>query len=196
MKQELVAFNFFKTQQLVSATIDAVSTALDEHFVPKNFGYYHISREEALEKHSVKLTSKMLDQPDDRLCLIAYCTYNYIGKPSDFELQRKTFTLHMKLNLLKQLYIVLPSGYILEAAGPFFCDAENNDAENIRHHYKHSDLLLFLEEDDFFIFDRGFRDVVQETTENGINVMMPALLNGKRKNFSCEEANESRKVFL
>lgn len=178
----------------MSSTIDAVSAALDEHFVSKHLGYYHITREEALEKHSIKLTSKVLGQPETRLCLIADCTYNFIEKPSDFELQRKTFSLHKSRNLLKPLYIVIPSGYILEVAGPYFCDAKNNDAANIRHHYRHSDLLLFLEEDDFFIFDRGFRDVVKETTENGHNVKMPALLSGKRTHFTCEEANESRKV--
>lgn len=196
MKQEIVAYNFSTTQQIVSSTIDTVSATLDEHFVPKNLGYYHITREEALERHSVRLTSKVLGQAESRLCLIADCTYNYIEKPSDFELQRKTFSLHKKRNLLKPLYVVLPSGYILEAAGPYFCDANNNDAVNIRHHYNHSDLLLFLEEDDFFIFDRGFRDVVQETVRNGHKVMMPALLNGKRTSFTCEEANESRKVSL
>ncbi len=194
IKQEIIAFNFSTTQQVVSSTIDAVSSALDEFFVPKYLGYYHITREEALQKHSIKLTSKVLGQSEDRLCLIADCTYNYIEKPSDFKLQRKTFSLHKKRNLLKPLYIVLPSGYILEAAGPYFCDANNNDAVNIRHHYKHSDILLFLEEDDFFIFDRGFRDVVKETNENGHSVMMPALLGGKRTNFTCEEANNSRKV--
>lgn len=196
VKQELIAFNFGTYQQVVSSTIDAVSVALEEHFVPKHLGYYHITREEALEKHSIKLTSTILGQPENRLCLIADCTYNYIEAPSNFELQRKTFSLHKKRNLIKPLYIVLPSGYILEAAGPYFCDAKNNDAANIRHHYKHSDLLLFLEEDDFFIFDRGFRDVVSETSTNGQAVFMPCLLGGKRTHFTCEEANESRKVCL
>ncbi len=178
----------------MSSTINAVSAALDEFFVPKHLGYYRITREEALEKHSIKLTSKVLGQPETRLCLIADCTYNYIEKPSDFEMQRKTFSLHKSRYLIKPLYIVFPSGYILEAAGPYFCDAKNNDAANIRHNYRHSDLLLFLEEDDVFIFDRGFRDVVQQTTENGHHVMMPALLGGKRTHFTCEKANESRKV--
>lgn len=194
MKQEIIAHNFSTTQQVVSSTIDAVSAALHEHFVPKHLGYYHITRDEALEKHSIKLTSKVLGQPETSLCLVADCTYNFIEKPSNFELQRKTFSLHKLRNLLKPLYIVFPNGYILEAAGPYYCDAKNNDAANIRHHYRHSDLLLFLEEEDFFIFDRGFRDVVKETTDNGQKVMMPALLGPKRSHFTCEEANESRKV--
>lgn len=194
MKQEVIAHNFSTTQQVVSKTIDAVSLALEEHFVPKYLGYHHITREEALSKHSIQLTSKVLEQPERRLCLICDGTYNYIEKPADFELQRKTFSGHKKRNLLKPLYIVLPTGYILEAAGPYFCDAKNNDAANIRHHYKHSDLLLFLEEEDYFLFDRGYRDVVDETEENGQSVFMPSLLTGKRTHFTTEEANSSRKV--
>lgn len=194
MKQEIIAYNFSTSQQVVSQAIDSVSVALEQHFVPKHLGYLHITHEEALEKHSIKLTTNVLGKSESRLCVIADCTYNYIEKPSDFELQRKTFSAHKKRNLLKPLYLVFPSGYILEAAGPYFCDAKNNDAANIRHHYKHSDILLFLEEDDFFIFDRGFRDVVDETTAQGQSVFMPTLLSGKRTHFDCEEANESRKV--
>lgn len=91
IKQELIAFNFSTTQQAVSDAIDAVSDALDEHFVPKYLGYYHITREEALQKHSIKLTSEVFGQPENRLALIADCTYNYIKKPSNFDLQRKRF---------------------------------------------------------------------------------------------------------
>lgn len=196
MKQELIAYNFSTTQQVVSRTIDVVSATLHEHFVPQYLGYYHITREDALEKHSIKVTSKVLGQDESRLCVIADGTYNFIEKPGNFELQRKTFSAHKKRNLLKPLYIVFPSGYILEAAGPYFCDAKNNDAANIRHHYKHSDLLLFLEDDDYFLFDRGYRDVVEETEENGQSVFMPSLLTGKRTHFTCEEANASRKVSL
>lgn len=194
MKQELIAYNFSTSQQVVSQAIDTVSLALTEKFVPHYLGYDHMTREEALEKHSIHLTSDVLNRPDDRLCLISDCTYNYIEKPSDFVLQRKTFSLHKQRNLLKPLYIVLPSGYILEAAGPYFCDSKNNDAANIRHHYENSDLLLFLEEEDFFVLDRGFRDVVEETEANGQSVFMPSLLTGKRTHFECVEANESRKV--
>lgn len=107
-------------------------------------------------------------------------------------MQRKTFSQHKKRNLLKPLYIVLPDGYFLEATGPYFCDPKNNDTANIRHHYK--TILLFLEEDDCFIFDRGFRDVVDETIANGQVVAMPSLLEGKRQQFTCDEANASRKV--
>lgn len=194
MKQEIIAHNFGTTQQVVSKTIDMLSAALEKYFVPKYLGYHHITRQEVLERFSIKLTGNVVGQAESSLCLIADCTYLYIEKPTDFELQRKTFSVHKTRNLLKPLNIVTTTGFILEAAGPYFCDSKNNDAANIRHHYKHAELLLFLDEGDYFIFDRGFRDVVDETTENGVSVYMPRLLGGKRRNFTCDEANESRKV--
>jgi hypothetical protein len=192
--QEFVASLFNTTQRIVSASIDSVCTALSEEFVPQYLGYLHLTREEALERHSVKLTNGVLGEDSSHLCVMADATYCYIEQPSDFVLQKKTFSMHKKRNLLKPLLIVFPSGHILEAAGPFFCDSSNNDAACMKYHYDNSDLFLFLEDEDFFIFDRGFRDAVEETTSNGFTVYMPSLLDQKRKSFTSEEANESRKV--
>jgi hypothetical protein len=196
--QEFIAHLFGTTQRIVSEAISSVGLALEEDFVPKFLGYSHthMSREEALEKHSIKLTSGVLQQDASRLCLMADCTYIYIEKPGDFFLQRKTFSAHKMRNLLKPLLICLPSGYIIECAGPYYTDSENNDAACIRHHYdtSNSDILHFLEDGDYFIFDRGFRDVVEETKSNGHSVFMPAMLDRKTKRFTCEQANASRKV--
>lgn len=42
-KQELIAYNFSTTQQVVSQAI-----ALEQNFVPEYLGYHHITRDEAL----------------------------------------------------------------------------------------------------------------------------------------------------
>lgn len=91
-----IAFNFSTTQQVVSQAIDSVSIALANNFVLNYLGYHHITREEALQKHSIKLTSNVLNKSEDCLCLIADGTYNYIEKPADHELQRKTFMAQEK----------------------------------------------------------------------------------------------------
>lgn len=67
MKQEVIAFNFSTSQQVVSNTIDSVSSALEEHFVPHYLGYHHITRDQALEDHSIKLTSDVLGKSDSGL---------------------------------------------------------------------------------------------------------------------------------
>jgi hypothetical protein len=92
--------------------------------------------------------------------------------------------------------LVFPDGYVLEAAGPYYCDAKNNDAEIIKHHYDNSDLLLFLEENDYFLWDRGYRDATSTTTRHKINSFMPDLLPKNRTEFTCEEANNTRKVTM
>jgi hypothetical protein len=64
--------------------------------------------------------------------------------------------------------------------------------------------MLFLDPDDYFLFDRGYRDAIAETKKHKISAFMPILLqtkkvsdNEKRKTqFTCEEANTSRKVTM
>ncbi|OXA43866.1 hypothetical protein Fcan01_21665 [Folsomia candida] len=190
LKQEVIAEMFGTTQQVVSRTIDKVSLILEREFVPKYLGYYHITREEALEKHSRSMSSRAIGQPLDHICIVIDCTYIYIEKPTDFTLQRKTFSLHKKRNLIKPMLIVFPNGYILEAAGPYFCDSSNNDAAIILHHYENSDLLLFLEEWDNIFWDRGYKYAEPGTAERKILSHMPALLSKTQQQFTAQQAND------
>lgn len=89
---------------------------------------------------------------------------------------------------------MLPSGYILAADGMFFCDHKNNDAATISYHFKNTDCLLFLEENDVLIWDRGYRDANQEANNNKLVTFMPSLLDKKSKQFTCEEANKTKTV--
>lgn len=54
----------------------------------------------------------------------------------------------------------------------------------------------FVEPNDVFILDRGFRDVIKELNNRGIRTLMPNLLAKGQKQFTTQEANESRKVTL
>jgi hypothetical protein len=164
-----------------------------ESFVPDNLGYLHITREQALQKQ-LSMPGRVLGENADRLALVPDCTYIYIEKPGDFVLQRKTFSLHKTRNLLKFLIECTTNGYMIDVSGPYFCDASNNDATIMKHHYTHSDILLFMEEEDFFLKDRGFRDAVQETTANGLTDYMPSLCGRNQVQFTAEEANSSRGV--
>jgi hypothetical protein len=53
-----------------------------------------------------------------------------------------------------------------------------------------------VESGDHFILDRGFRDVLNDLTENGIRYSAPLSLKKGQKAFTCEEANLSRKVTM
>ena len=50
-----------------------------------------------------------------------------------------------------------------------------------------------LRECDFFVLDRGFRDVKEKLEDENFKFLMPAL-KGKRKHLATEEFNESRFV--
>lgn len=89
VKQEMIAHNFSTSQQVVSKTIDTVFSILEKEFVPKHLGYNHINREEAITKHSIYLTSKVLQQPESRICLIADCTYLLYRKTVRFRASKK-----------------------------------------------------------------------------------------------------------
>ena len=56
-----------------------------------------------------------------------------------------------------------------------------------------SDLNNLLEENDYLILDRGFRDIKNEIKTMKINVSMPAF-KGNRKQLTTQESNESRYV--
>jgi hypothetical protein len=202
LKQEAIGHMFGTTQQIVSSTIDTVSSILEKTFVTENLGYHHISREEALTNHSNGLTSRALNQSPEQLCLVVDCTYCYIEQPTNSLEQRKTYNSYKKKNLYKPMLLTFPDGYILEAAGPYYSDHKHNDAEIIKHHFENSDLLLFMEEDDFFLWDRGYRDAVDSAAAHKIKSFMPALLQKKNKTqtgdkaFTCQAANESRRVTM
>ncbi|XP_035714512.1 uncharacterized protein LOC118438406 [Folsomia candida] len=116
-------------QSCVSETIDAVATALDNHFVKKYLGFEHLSCEAALRDHSRPIYSKLFKEEDPtKLFLIMDGTYIYIEKPADFHLQKLTYSGQKKRNLIKPFMIVLPSGYILAACGPYYANGANNDA--------------------------------------------------------------------
>ena len=52
----------------------------------------------------------------------------------------------------------------------------------------------FFKEDDIFVVDKGFRDIIDYLYKWGINIKIPSYLNKNSKQHSIHEANESRFV--
>ncbi|XP_035702689.1 uncharacterized protein LOC118434065 [Folsomia candida] len=185
-------------QSCVSETIEAVATALDNHFVKKYLGFEHLSREAALRDHSRPIYSKLFKEEDPtKLFLIMDGTYIYIEKPADFQLQKLTYSGQKKRNLIKPFMIVLPSGYILTACGPYYANGANNDAGILKSIL--SELppdSPYLKPGDHHILDRGFRDVIQTLLRLGHLTHMPELLDTDDKQFTTSQGNESRRVTL
>lgn len=208
----------------MSETIDAVATALDNNFVKKYLGFEHLSREQAVRDHSRPIYSKLFKEDDPtKLFLIMDGTYVYIEKPADFHLQKLTYSGQKKRNLVKPFMIVLPSGYILAACGPYYANGKwilTINQENMTNSGLTTDpqLLLagknndagilksilselptdspYLQPGDHHILDRGFRDVIQMLLRLGHLTHMPELMDSEDKQFTTTQGNESRRVTL
>lgn len=58
------------------------------------------------------------------------------------------------------MMIVSTSGYIISVLGPYLADSKTSDAKILSHMIQTNveDIRKWVEEDDIFIVDRGFRD--------------------------------------
>lgn len=92
------------------------------------------------------------------------------------------------------MVIVSTSGYFLSVLGPYF--AKDNDASILTHIMRSNleDIRNWVEEDDVFIVDRGFRDSLTYLEELGIQVKMPSFMEKGEKQLSTDAANTSRLV--
>lgn len=165
-----------------------------ENFVPQNLGFQHISRENVIQHHTRPLAESLFGGTGSQALLVLDGTYIYIQKSSNFTFQRKSYSLHKGRPLVKPMVIVSTSGYYISVIGPYL--ARNNDSAILQHIMKSNreDVLKWVEEDDIFIIDRGFRDSVAYLEELGIQAIMPAFMKKGEKQMSTQDANTSRLV--
>ncbi len=73
---------------------------------------------------------------------------------------------------------------------------KNNDASILNHILKKNieNIEDWVEENDVFIVDRGFRDSIALLESMGIKAEMPCFLKKGEKQMSTEDANSSRLV--
>lgn len=92
------------------------------------------------------------------------------------------------------MIIVSTTGYFVSVLGPYI--ARNNDATILNHimHSNLEDIRSWVQEEDIFVVDRGFRDSLDCLEQMGINAKMPSFLNKGDKQMSTENANTSRLV--
>lgn len=85
-------------------------------------------------------------------------------------------------------------GYIVSTFGPYYADAKNNDAEIIRNIIVNNKdgTHDWLQPGDVLVVDRGFRDCLPLLENLGYTTYMPKFLNKNQKQFSTEEANDTR----
>ena len=126
---------FSLTTSQIQRIIPAVRTALMESFVPRHLGFQHISHQEFCEKHITPMARPLFTSTgnNNEAVLVLDGTYIYIQKSSDYDLQRKCYSLHKNRPLIKPMMVVGTDGYILSVLGPYMSDYHNNDARIVKH---------------------------------------------------------------
>ena len=157
-------------------------TSLMQNFVSQQIGhgFHHISH---VSQHTTPLAETLFSQHNDEAAIIVLNgTYTYIQKSADYAFQRMSFSMHKHRPLLKPMdgYIIFSIYYIILYIILYYIlyYARNNDASITKHMMKTNTegMMTWLNDDDIFIVDRGFREVTQYLQEEGFGVEMPRYL--------------------
>ena len=195
LPNHLLGVIFSLTKDQIQRCIHSGRTCLMQDFVPVHAGFHHISHADFVTQHTTPLSKKLFSSnSDDAAIVVLDGTYIYIQKSSDYAFQRMSFSVYKHRPLVKPMVIVGTDGYILSILGPYY--AKNNDASITKHILKTNTegMKSWLNDNDIFIVDRGFRDVSAYLVEEGFNVEMPQYLRKGNKQHNTEEANTSRLV--
>ncbi|XP_075681005.1 uncharacterized protein LOC142646305 [Dermatophagoides pteronyssinus] len=189
----IIAVNWgIDSGSLVSSYIKSVMRSFENEVLPNRFGINSISRDSLIRNHTSLVAKKLFDIDDDHLMIICDGTYLRHEKSSNNVYQRKSYSGQKKTSLCKPFTICATDGFVIELAGPY--SATKNDADILKEVLRQPrGLSTILQPGDYFVLDRGFRDVVPMLENRGYHVLMPAL-KGKRPQLTTIESNESRFV--
>ena len=172
----------------VSRIFHTVTSVLHKIVMPRFLGSAHISREVA-KTHNTIFTRLFYG---NKVTIILDGTYIYIQKSNEHQLQRSSYSGQKKRNLVKFMSVVFPDGYVLDTIGPFY--GTDNDAKITKKIIDTiSDLRTWLNEEDIFIVDRGFRDVLELLESSGFESHMPSYLKQGQTQHEGIEANNDRR---
>ncbi|XP_056002877.1 uncharacterized protein LOC130049408 isoform X1 [Ostrea edulis] len=180
----------------IHRAVKTICTALmNGGFVTGNLGFGHVTKEEIIQEHTRPLAQSIFsDAVSQQAMLVIDGTYIYINKSGNFKLQRESLNLHKGRPLVKPVIIVSTTGYFISVLGPYL--ARNNDATILNHIMRSNieDIRNWVNENDIFVVDRGFRDSLDYLQEMGICAKMPTFLTKGEKQMPTENANTSRLV--
>lgn len=163
--------------------------AMSTDFVPNHLGFEHLNRQQLLDRYTH--TSKLLF--GDNAVLIWDGTYLYTQKSGNYDFQRKSYSMQKHRCLVKPMMVVTPDEYVVEVYGSF--EATKNDATIMDEilDSPHSP-VQYLQDNDTFLLDRGFRDSLPKIRRNKLKPFMPSFIPPGESQLSWKDANESRKV--
>lgn len=174
--------------------------SLLQHFVPLFLGTNCTTVQHVASKNKI-IPDGLFGNPQmppDTKPAITICdgTYIYVQSSSNYTYQKRTFSLHKHTNLVKPFLIVCCDGYILDCLGPY--KATTNDATIMAQIFEDAEgpMRTFFRQDDVFILDRGFRDVIPVLQSYGFKAYMPESLISGEHQLTTLQANRSRCVTM
>lgn len=176
--------------------LHTVRECLDNEYVILHLGINHINRIEALEKNLTIPKALFGDKENQKLILICDGTYIYINKSSNFLFQRLSYSLHKFRNLLKPFLIVFSDGHILDVLGPYAAVKTDADIMSDIMQDEENPLHYFLQENDVFLLDRGFRDSLGDIEACGYSSYVPPSKSRNETQLTTEQSNEARSVTM
>lgn len=193
---ERLATLFNMSRRQLERHLSKARECLTNEYVILHLGLDHIDRNNMLERNLTIPRNLFGNEQNTKAILICDGTYIYILKSSNFLFQRQSYSLHKYQNLLKPFLIVCPDGYIVDVKGPYA--ATKTDA-NIMQDLMNDDtnpIHIFLEPNDAFILDRGFRDSLDDIEAHGYEYYVPPTKARQETQLSTEQANDARAVTM
>lgn len=155
------------------------------HTALVNLYLYNRSREDLL-RNTTPLSRKIYEVNNDTVVLTIDGTYVFTIKSSNFNFQKRSYSMQFKSNLVKFMLFVTTNGLIAAAYGPF--EGRENDA-TIIHKILNERETIFqkLHHGDV---DKGFRDALDALRNRGLVVKTPK--GTKSNKLTRDDANVSR----
>lgn len=195
----------FKTSEATfSRMVKKGRECLLQDFVPLHLGYGHMNRQDVAQRN-LTIPEALFgnrDSPIDERKAIAVIdgTYIYIQKSTNYFFQRESYSSHKYRNLVKPFLIVCCDGHIIDVSGPYAARTSDAQIMNaiLNNENDHGDGVFnwFFRNDDIFILDRGFRDVVETLRSHGYSVKMPETRHANETQLTTDQANKSRLVTI
>lgn len=177
---------FNLSEVTIGSRVRIVRDIMHANFVPLHL--YKRKRED-ITQNTTLLSRQLYGVGVNTAITIWDATYCFTIKSSNYDFQKKSYSLPHGRNLLKFMLCVATNGYIIAVYGPF--EARTNDA-NILIKIMNEPGNIFEEfrNGDVFVVDRGFRDCIQALKAKGFVVVHPTIVTGDQ--MSKMEANKSR----
>ena len=99
LSNKMISVLFGLQEPQIQRIVTSVRTAFMTDFVPNNLGFHHITYEDFCKKHTTKTASTLFSSGPDDAIVVLDGTYIYIQKSSDYDFQRRSYSMHKNRSL-------------------------------------------------------------------------------------------------